>query len=413
VIAQPNQDAAREEAEFVLHPTQRQFFECDKPYKAFVAGIGGGKSYVGCFDLLAHSEPGCLVAVVAPTFRQLADSTQRSFVEVATRLGIWDEATYRKTDNQAMLKNGVEVLFRSGDEPGRLRGPNLRRAYLDEAGLMKEEVFNVMIGRLRYGGEQGALTATFTPQGKDHWTYRLFADEKNPNVELFKCSTKANPFLSPDFYNNLLFQYGKGDGGQLRAMQELEGEFVCVEGAEWGPECFGEGVWFNTFPDDDRAIRVITLDSSKGIGGKTGDYACFSIVMYWKGVIYVEFRMHNQWNTSEMASIAVDLQRQFKPHLFGIEEEFGGNVLADDLLNRADREKLLMPIVLVPTGKMQKEIRIRRLTPYLTRGMIKFRTTEETRLGVTSMESFPHAVHDDSPDSLEMAIRVINESGMV
>jgi PBSX family phage terminase large subunit len=402
-----------EELEFHLHPTQLAFVECDKIYKSFTSGVGAGKSFIGAYDLLCHAQPGALVAVVAPTFRMLSDSSMRLFVEIATKMGLWNENQYRKTDNQAILNNGTEVLFRSGDEPGKLRGPSLQYMWLDECSQMKEDVFNVSIGRLRYGGRQGTLTGTFTPFGKDHWTYRLFGDKTNPNVKLFQCSTKDNPFVTPDFYQNLLLQYGKGEGGALRAQQELDGLFVCVEGAEWGPENFGSDVWFDEWPIDDRSIRVVMLDSSKGIGGKTGDYSCFAIVMYSGGKLWVEFDMDNVRNASGMAKRAIEIQKWFKPDYFGVESEFGGTVLVDDLSNRAEAEKILMPLVLVPTGGIQKEVRIRKLTPYLTQGMIRFRNTEDTKIGVAQMESFPHAEHDDGPDALEGAIRIINESGIV
>lgn len=404
------EDAIRKSG-MVLHPVQREFVNCTKIYKSFTAGIGSGKSFVGAYDLIRYAEPGTLVAVVAPTYRMLADATMRSFVDIAEQLGYWDEKAYRKSDNQAVLKHGVEVLFRSGDNPASLRGPNLRRAWLDEAGLMQEEVFNVMIGRLRHGGKQGSLTATFTPQGKEHWTYRLFADKTNPNVELFHCSTKDNIFLDPEFYNNLLLQYGKGEGGTLRAQQELEGEFVCVEGAEWPPNWFGPKIWFDEWPNDDTCIKSVMLDSSKGIGGKSGDYSCFAKVMYSHGDLYVEFDMDNTRNASEMAATAVEIQREFAPHYFGVESEFGGPVLVDDIANRSDVERVIMPLVLVPTTGTPKEVRIRRLTPYLARGMVRFKNTEDTKIGVTQFESFPHAMHDDAPDALEGAIRIINESG--
>ena len=73
----------------------------------------------------------------------------------------------------------------------------------------------------------------------------------------------------------------------------------------------------------------------------------------------------------------------------------------------------MIPLVLVPTHGIPKEVRIRRLTPYLARDMVRFRDTEHTKIGVAQLESFPHAQHDDFPDSLEGAVRIINESGLV
>lgn len=398
-------------APMALHPTQKAFVDCEAPYKGFVAGRGSGKSLCGAYDFLVHMPPHTTGLVISATYRMLSDSTQRSFVEVATKLGLWNDAKFRKTDNVAVLNNGVEVLFRSGDEPNKLRGSSVYRIWGDECSLLKEEVFSIAIACLRWPGmDKLTFTGTFTPSGKEHWTYRIFGDENNPNVRLFHCSTRDNPFLPEDFYNRLVLQYGKGEGGILRARQELEGEFVCVEGAEWPPEWFGPEVWFDDWPVDDHALKVVALDSSKGIGGKTGDYSCFAIVMYSQGSLWVEFNMDNQRNASGMVAAGLEIQRVFTPHYFGVESEFGGAVLADDIHGRAEQAKFMVPLVAVPTQGVPKDVRIRRLTPYLARGMVRFRSTEQTKLGVAQFESFPHAEHDDAGDSLEMAIRILNES---
>ena len=405
---------ASDEIKIVLHPTQEAFFQCDSIYKAFTAGRGSGKSYIGAYDFLSHTPPGTTGMIIAPSYRMLSDSTQRSFIELASKLGLWDEKKFRRTDNVAMLNNDVEILFRSGDEPNRLRGSSIYRIWADECSLLKEDVYGIAIACLRWpGAEHLTFTGTFTPAGKDHWTYRVFGDKTNPNVSLFSCGTRDNPFLSPDFYNNLLMQYGKGEGGILRARQELEGEFVCVEGAEWPAEWFTGDIWFDEWPTDDQAVRAVALDSSKGIGGKSGDYSVFAKGVYSHGTLYVEFDMDNQRNATQIAGDAIGIQDDFKPHYFGIESEFGGAVLVDDLANRAEAANMMMPLVLVPTQGLSKEVRIRRLTPYLAQGIIRFKNTEQTRLAVQMFESWPHSDHDDPEDALEMLVRVINESGVL
>jgi predicted phage terminase large subunit-like protein len=163
--------------------------------------------------------------VVAPTFGMLSDSTFRSFCAVATELGVATAKDIRKGAPPAIkLKTGAEVIFRSGDDPEHLYGPNLSGIWLDEASLMAHDVFNVGIGRLREAGEQGWLSATFTPKGLSHWTYQVFASGRK-NTALFACRTKDNPFLPEDFATTVAGQYTS----QL-ALQELEGQFIETEG---------------------------------------------------------------------------------------------------------------------------------------------------------------------------------------
>jgi predicted phage terminase large subunit-like protein len=105
-------------------------------------------------------------------------------------------------------------------------GPNLSGIWLDEASLMPVEAFQVGIGRLREGGEQGFLTATFTPKGRGHWTYEVF-NTGRPNTAIYFAKTTDNPFLPRHFAENVRGQYTS-----RLAMQELEGQFLAgVENA--------------------------------------------------------------------------------------------------------------------------------------------------------------------------------------
>jgi hypothetical protein len=57
-----------------------------------------------------------------------------------------------------------------------------------------------------------------------------------------------------------------------------------------------------------------------------------------------------------------------------------------------------------------KIVRVRAtLTPYLARREIRFRDTPGTRLLVEQLRGFPSCKHDDGPDALEMAIRLMRE----
>jgi len=381
-------------------------------YLCSEAFIPTHNTYCGAYDLLKRSRPKCLYMIISATYRMLEDSTKRVFIKMAEDFGLWDDKKYKRTDNQAILNNGAEILFRSGDEPGRLRGPSLSGCWMDECSQMKEEAFNVLIGRLREGGKQGWLTGTFTPCGKDHWTYQVFGDKSDDNVRLFHCSTRDNPFVEPKFYENLLLRYGKSEAGMLRAQQELEGEFVVVEGAEWGPEHFnGANIWFDNWPSDSNAIRIAALDSSKGVGGKSGDYSAFVKIMVSGGKIWVDADLDNTRNSSVMAATAMEIQKSFQPDCFGIEAEFGGNVLVDDLAQRAEIEDIPINLALVPTNGVPKEVRIRRLTRFIVTNKFRFRNNESTRILVHQAESFPHSAHDDGIDALEMAVRIAVEGG--
>jgi predicted phage terminase large subunit-like protein len=197
-----------------------------------VGGRGAGKSFVGAYDLIRRARPGRLYMVAAPTYPMLRDSSIRAFESFARSIRYLRE--FSKGDMRAVLGNGAEILFRSADEPERLRGPNLSGAWLDEASIMHRDAYDIVIACLREAGEQGWLSATFTPKGRSHWTYDVFGDADRPNVELFHASTRDNPFLPSSFADTLAGQYTSAF-----ASQEIDGQFVDLRGSiaqrQWFP----------------------------------------------------------------------------------------------------------------------------------------------------------------------------------
>ena len=68
----------------------------------------------------------------------------------------------------------------------------------------------------------------------------------------------------------------------------------------------------------------------------------------------------------------------------------------------------MLPLVKID-NRVNKHVRIRRLAPYLSRGNIRFRgDSPGTDLLVQQLREFPEGDHDDGPDALEMALRVMD-----
>ena len=209
---------------------QQRFLESKALLRAFVGGIGSGKSWIGALDLLRRAKPGRLYLVTAPTYPMLSDATFRSLTGLARQCEVVGPGDAKESPTPSIkLINGAEVLFRSTDNPEMLRGPNLSGVWMDEASLSKREAFDILVGRLREGGEQGWLTATFTPKGKIHWTYKVFG-AGGPDVELIHAESGENPFLPPEFVENVRKRY---TAQQIR--QELGGAFVEGGGNHYFP----------------------------------------------------------------------------------------------------------------------------------------------------------------------------------
>lgn len=199
-----------------LYPTQADFFFSDKQYSGFIAGIGSGKTFVGALKALKEAMPGTLGLITAPTYGMLKDSTLRTFRQLAGNAVV----NYNKNEMVITMRGGGEILFRSADDPDRLRGPNLHWAWIDEGGLTHKDTWKILIGRLRADGKFGKCWTTSTPKGKRNWLY-----SESAHMELFRASTLDNPYTSEEWKNSLLETYT----GQF-LQQEVQGDFVSFEG---------------------------------------------------------------------------------------------------------------------------------------------------------------------------------------
>lgn len=211
----------------------------------FVGGIGAGKTYAGCVQLL-NTKPNTTTMILSPTFSQLKDSSFKLFEELYGSSGLIQ--SHNKTDMTTLISGNRTLLWRSADRPDRLRGANLNYAWIDEASYCDEETVNVLLGRLRRS--PGTCWMTMTPRGRAHFTFRMI---QSGLFKMIHAPTNTNKFLPQEYLQGLQIAY---DGSH--AQQELEGLFVDVEGA-----LFRES-WFKPWegPPPERLILCRAWDTA-------------------------------------------------------------------------------------------------------------------------------------------------------
>lgn len=201
-----------------------------------------------------------------------------------------------------------------------------------------------------------------------------------------------------------------------RSFQALHQQDPIGAGSEWPPEWFTDDVFFDEWPDDVGTDKVMALDSSKGVGGRLGDYSAFVMMARHDGIFYIEADMANDRNTLDMRYQAVELAKRFKPTLFGFEESFGGEAFCESVREACQKEGLKLVLATVnnlrPSERGEpsntpKEQRIRFLTEFLGARKFRFkRSSSSTRLLVQQLQEFPNGLHDDGPDATEMALQL-------
>ncbi len=224
-----------------LTPPQLAFYRSGARYRFFVGGIGSGKTTAGAACAFAYAGlcHRSLGLVAAPTYTMLRDTTQRAFFELCPATAI---RSFSKTHQRLTLRNGSEILFRSADQPDRLRGLNLAWFWLDEATLSGHYAWQILKGRLRQRGFPRFGLATGTPTGRDRF-YEDFEHAPLPGHALIRASTRTNLANLPAGYLDELGYTG------AFADQEIEGIFTAFEGLVYAFDASTRGHLRDPQPD--------------------------------------------------------------------------------------------------------------------------------------------------------------------
>jgi phage terminase large subunit len=217
-------DDVYDQSQFTADTTHR--------YHNFTSGIGAGKTVAGIIRMLANVQawnPGETGMIVTPTSLGI----KNVILPELSKWGILDRWTYRgpqSAEPGLHAPNGTRVLLESADNDRkieRLRGPSIAWFWMDEAALIPEKAWRILVGRLRAGDYRNAWITT-TPKGKN-WIHAKFhpegADTLDSVNNVLGVPSYANPHLALDYRRDILGEYG----GQFR-QQEVEGAFVKPEG---------------------------------------------------------------------------------------------------------------------------------------------------------------------------------------
>ncbi len=199
------------------------------------------------------------------------------------------------------------------------------------------------------------------------------------------------------------------EGGRTAFEREKQGSPVDPDVCEWPEEYFGPHAWFDDWPDA-LAVRTIALDPSKGADARRGDYsALVTLGIDATGIVYVEADLARR-PIAQLVSDGVALCGAFRPHVFGIETNQFQELLAGEFEAEFHRQQVVGIPIASLTNTVNKQVRIRRLGPYLSSGRLRFKANSpSTRLLVDQMRDFPAGAHDDGPDAAEMALRLALE----
>ncbi len=430
---------------------------------------GGAKSTIGTLAMVLRAaldgaEP--YIWIISDTKHQAVSHLENIKAELRENRRILADypglAVSRRVwrDNAVVLSNGVTIeAFGTGQRiRGRRRGANRptlivcddlqddrhiesslardhsRRWFhgmLMKAGTKRTNVINLATAlhreaiALELHATPGWTSQVFSailrwPNRMDRWDQweQIYTDLDRPDSQqsarMFYESRRAEmdagvELLWPEEEDLYTLMCMRVEGGRTAFEREKQNVPINPELCEWPEEYFGDWLWFDEWPAKVQ-VKTLTLDPSKGADGGRGDYSAFvMLAVDRQGVLYLEADMARR-PTPQIVSDGVELCRRFKPDVFGIEVNQFQELLEGEFTAELARQKVHGVVPWGIENAINKQTRIRRLGPYLSRRRLRFRAHSlGTRLLVEQLQEFPVADHDDGPDAAEMAIRLAAE----
>jgi len=237
---------AVEQKRYVAIPSLVPFHESTARARLIVGPFRSGKSVAAVVELWRNASlsRNTRYLIIRKTYRMLMDSCVKTFFEWVPRtLGNWREADMTFTCPSP--SGGVaEFLFRSADSAEdieKFRGVEISGAWLDEAQELHPDVKLIVQGRMSWPTThpQFTLLVTTNPCDTEHWIYKQWVMDPLPGHVYWRQSSRENPFLPKDYYDDLEREY--------RDRPELKKRYVD---GEWGSVFDGKPVYGNEFAWD-------------------------------------------------------------------------------------------------------------------------------------------------------------------
>lgn len=176
-----------------LNKPQARFLALTHKFRAFVAGFGSGKTWVGCAAECKHSweHPRINAGYFAPTYGHIRDIFYPTIDEVAFDWGLTTRVN--ESNKEVHLFAGKvyrnTILCRSLEKPADIVGFKIGYALIDELDLLKNDkaalAWRKILARMRYkvDGLMNGVDVTTTPEGFK-FVYEQFVKQLRDRPEL-------------------------------------------------------------------------------------------------------------------------------------------------------------------------------------------------------------------------------------
>lgn len=432
---------------------QRAFSSCSADVAIYGGAAGGGKTWALVAEPLYHAKNAEFSALIL----------RRTFPEIFQPGGPWveGESMYSPSFATPIMSQprGPAWIFPSGavvkfdhlhreTDKYRYQGGQIPLIMFDQLEHFSESQFWYMFSRSRSTcGVRPYIRATCNPEpgwlsdllewwidpisgypipersGVVRWFVRVgdeihwasTPDELHSRFDGATVVPKSLAFIAATLDDNqILKAKDPGYVSNLMALPSVQRERLLrgnwliqdLDGTEWDATYFDdiycdEAEWPDAFD-----AYVVALDGSKG-RTKRSDFSAIVGVGLCGGKLYVDADIQRR-PAERIISDVCDFSAMRWPDAFGVESN-GFQDLFDPLIQNEQIRRGIPPLPIHTIhNSAHKEVRIRRLGPYLDAGLFRVRRHAGGKRLVEQMRGFPLSdVHDDGPDATEMAIRLL------
>lgn len=327
--------------------------------------------------------------IVAPTYPMLKLGAMETILRLVAKAGI--ATSWNKSDMELRLLGDRRIIFRSADNPDRLRGANAGWLWLDEVAMMDRDIWPLSIATLRE--QPGRAWMSTTPRGKD-WVYELFAGTHRDYATI-RSKTTDNTFLDDSFVETL-----KQSMTSEMYRQEVDGDFIDPVGAMF------QRHWLKTTevrPHGAKWFRYWDLASSVK---QSADYTASVRVCLHDGVFYIADGIKVKAEWPDVRRIIVDTMRRETDTTHGIEKAQHGLAAVQELRRIPEIADIAFRGIDVKGDKVQRAM------PWAARaeaGAVALVNGVWCRDFLDEVVAFPSGQHDDYVDAASGAVAMISK----
>ena len=334
--------------------------------------------------------PGTTSLIIAPTYPMLRLGAMETMLSLVGRMGVG--TSWNKSDLELKLIGDRRIIFRSADNPDRLRGANVGFLWLDEAAMMDAQIWPTAIATLRHA--PGGAIATTTPRGKD-WLYELWTTG-GADYSITESATTDNAFLPSHFVETLR----QSMTSEMYA-QEVQGRFIDPLGSLF------QRHWFTVVPRAPEGLKWFRYWDLAASTKQSADYTASVRAAMHDGIIYLDggIQMKAEWPDVRKVIVATMLSERSDTQV-GIEEALQGLAAVQELRRMPELSGVTFRGIKVDKDKVSRAM------PWAARaeaGTVKLVAGPWVKPFIDEVVAFPTAPHDDYVDAASGAVMMMSK----